>query len=218
MFRFRWSSKIIFCLRLFNILLTMADLTVHITSSPGGSKIQKNMIQLLTRNSQQSRRHVMLTICAQSLNDNMDEMSRNEITCFRCGEIGHKKQECRTWKTKMCRHQNCSDPATCSFAHSEAELRTPWVARCIRVVRSGEKLIKIGCQRSGHTFRDCPYRHEYNILEDTDLKCQPCYKNESRSGPSHYNKERQAADVAWAGPSREDSVCMSRPSSKDTAL
>ena len=113
---------------------------------------------LLDPRAREDHRHVMLYVFSQQMNDHLDNVARADITCFRCGETGHKKQECRTWKTKICRHQNCTDATTCAFAHNEDELRTPWIARCIRVIRQGDKLVKIGCQRSGHTFRDCPYR------------------------------------------------------------
>lgn len=103
------------------------------------------------------KRHLIFTINNFSLNENYTEsVSRSDITCFRCGERGHKKQECRTWKTKPCRNQSCALAVNCPFAHSDDELRTPWVARCIRVIREGGQLRRIGCGCIGHTFRECP--------------------------------------------------------------
>ena len=44
----------------------------------------------------------------------------------------------------------------CSFAHGEHELRSPWISRCVRVVKHGSKLMCIGCNSTEHTFRRCP--------------------------------------------------------------
>lgn len=103
------------------------------------------------------KRHLIFTINNFSINDAFTEsVSRSDITCFRCGERGHKKQECRTWKTKPCRNQSCELSINCPFAHSDEALRTPWVARCIRVIRENGQLRSIGCGCTGHTFRECP--------------------------------------------------------------
>ena len=102
-------------------------------------------------------RHLVFAITSDSLHETISSFPRMEITCFRCGERGHKKGECRTYRTKMCRHpKDCKDP-NCSFAHSAAQLRTPWVARCIRVIRVDGQLRRIGCGETGHTFRECPH-------------------------------------------------------------
>lgn len=101
--------------------------------------------------------HVVFSVYSSSISEHDDTISRSEITCFRCGERGHKKQECRTWKTKMCRNESCSRSIHCPFAHTAVELRTPWIARCIRVVREAGVLKTIGCGEIGHTYRDCPH-------------------------------------------------------------
>lgn len=120
------------------------------TGEPPGALKARGVSRLFAE-----RRHVLLTVPLHAMSET--DTPRCDITCFRCGEVGHKKGECRTWKTKMCRHQACSNPENCAFAHSREELRTPWVARCVRVVRGeGDKLTKIGCGRDGHTYRDCP--------------------------------------------------------------
>jgi hypothetical protein len=108
-------------------------------------------------------RNLMFTVVKDEPTEEGHEgrtVSRSEITCFRCGENGHKKQECRVWKTRMCTIENCT--GQCMFAHSKEELRMPWVSKCIRVVRIDGKLQKIGCGCIGHTFREC----KHNI--DTD--------------------------------------------------
>ena len=83
------------------------------------------------------------------------------ITCFRCGEMGHYKVNCHRWKIKLCaRHASgaCGDSAQCSYAHSPSELRRPWMSKCVRVVKAGNTVRILGCgQVGGHTFRMCPY-------------------------------------------------------------
>lgn len=86
--------------------------------------------------------------------------TRTQITCFRCGEQGHYKSECFHWKTRLCWHyQNavCKE-ANCSFAHGSKEIRTPWMPRCIRVVKRDGALICLGCKAYGHTFKYCPHK------------------------------------------------------------
>lgn len=103
-------------------------------------------------------RHLVFSISSESLHDAVTSFPRTEITCFRCGERGHKKGECRTYRTKMCRQPNDCKDVNCPFAHTTEQLRTPWVARCIRVIRSEGQLKRIGCGKTGHTFRECPYQ------------------------------------------------------------
>lgn len=88
--------------------------------------------------------------------------SRAGQICFRCGEYGHVRYQCLTYKVRMCwHHQNgdCRDPA-CTFAHSAKELRTPWKARCVRVVKQGGRFMCVGCNSTEHTFRKCPYNKD----------------------------------------------------------
>ena len=88
------------------------------------------------------------------------EMSRRDTTCFRCGQRGHKKQECRTWKTKRCTNPICTLGDACAFAHTDIELRQPWVSKCVRVIRSSDGHMQvIGCGSIGHTFRECCQKH-----------------------------------------------------------
>lgn len=99
--------------------------------------------------------HIVRVIRSSSLCSNVN---RAEIMCFRCGEMGHKKQECRSWKTRRCTKVDCPTASICAYAHTESELRHPLVARCIRVVRSEEgELIRIGCLEFGHTYKECPH-------------------------------------------------------------
>ena len=94
------------------------------------------------------------------------ETDRSQLMCFRCGEYGHMRNQCLTYKVRLCyRHQmgNCPD-AACTFAHGEAELRTPWRLRCVRVVRQGNDFVCIGCNSTNHTFRRCPLHQDLLFL------------------------------------------------------
>lgn len=87
------------------------------------------------------------------------EQNRGNMICFRCGEMGHVRYQCLTFKVRLCWHHmngKCNEKH-CQFAHGEAELRTPWRAKCVRVVRQSGRLICIGCNSDTHTFRRCPF-------------------------------------------------------------
>ena len=84
------------------------------------------------------------------------------MVCFRCGEVGHARFQCLTYKVRLCwHHQNggCKD-RNCQFAHGESELRTPWRARCVRVVRQSGRYVCIGCNSLDHTFKRCPHSQD----------------------------------------------------------
>lgn len=82
------------------------------------------------------------------------------ITCFRCGEFGHYRGECRSFKVQLCMRHRLGDCSVvnCPFAHGAAELRKPWLPKCVRVVKTGGWVEVLGCGEVGHTFRDCPHR------------------------------------------------------------
>lgn len=85
-------------------------------------------------------------------------LTRPVITCFRCGDQGHFKSECMQWKTRICMHfkeNMCKESSFCSFAHGEDEIRYPWISKCIRVIKKDGKIVKLGCGKTGHTFRSC---------------------------------------------------------------
>lgn len=64
-------------------------------------------------------------------NDNDKEKkirNRTKIVCHRCGQKGHYKSECGTWKTRICWHWacgRCRDIELCSFAHGDQDMRKP---------------------------------------------------------------------------------------------
>ena len=50
--------------------------------------------------------------------------------CGYCGDKGHSTELHGVFRTKMCSHfqqGGCKFPHDCSFAHSDHELRIPWV-------------------------------------------------------------------------------------------
>ena len=90
----------------------------------------------------------------------------NTIICFRCGEQGHVRSQCLTYKIHMCnfhRMGRCNDPF-CTFAHDASELRQPWRPRCVRVVKQGGEFVCIGCNSTEHTFRKCPLHQDLVFL------------------------------------------------------
>ena len=94
------------------------------------------------------------------------ETDRRKLVCFRCGQTGHVRFQCLTYKVRLCWHHangGCTDPH-CTFAHGEEELRAPWKARCVRVVKQGGQLVCIGCQSDQHTFRKCPLHQDLLLL------------------------------------------------------
>ena len=81
------------------------------------------------------------------------------ITCFRCGEYGHYRGECHSFRVHLCsqhRMGRCSN-SHCSFAHGVSELRKPWMAKCVRVVKVAGRVEVLGCGAFGHTYRSCPH-------------------------------------------------------------
>ena len=107
--------------------------------------------------------HVVATSAAIS---QFVDSDRATIVCFRCGQVGHLRYQCLSFKVRLCwHHQNgrCDD-AGCTYAHGEAELRTPWKPRCVRVVKHGGELVCIGCNSTEHTFRRCPLHQNLLLL------------------------------------------------------
>lgn len=86
-------------------------------------------------------------------------VQRQYLTCFRCGENFHYKSECGSFRTRMCSkwERGVCDDEFCSFAHGEAFLRTPWVPKCIRIVKVNGRIQRLGCGVFGHTYRSCPH-------------------------------------------------------------
>jgi hypothetical protein len=91
------------------------------------------------------------------------EVDRSGMVCFRCGEYGHVRYQCMTHKVRMCKIPVCNVP-NCRFAHSEAELRTPWEQKCVRVVKQNGTFVTVGCHSRTHTFRRCPVHKDLLIV------------------------------------------------------
>ena len=94
------------------------------------------------------------------------EGDRSRQICFRCGQPGHVRYQCLSYKVRLCvPHESgeCNDP-NCTFAHGVRELRTPWRIRCVRVVKHEGRLVCIGCNSTEHTFRKCPLHQDLMML------------------------------------------------------
>ena len=97
---------------------------------------------------------------------NFMESERTRMICFRCGECGHLRHQCFSYKVRLCWHHKndeCYDQ-NCAFAHGLSELRDPWTQKCVRVVRNGGRLICIGCNSTEHAFRRCPMYRDLVFL------------------------------------------------------
>ena len=101
--------------------------------------------------------------------------------CLRCGETTHVAEDCRRYKTRLCRFWRAgtchAGSQRCQFAHGERELRHPWERKCVRVEVTGEDTYVIrGCLLSGHTFHTCPTRHTRlhdRPRQETTTPCSP---------------------------------------------
>lgn len=100
---------------------------------------------------------------------------RANITCFRCGEQGHYRAECLSWKTKICFHHpsahGCREGESCSYAHNEAELRSPWHSKCVRVIKRQGQIYTLGCRSNKHTFKLCPHMRCVVCQSDRHWAC-----------------------------------------------
>ena len=85
---------------------------------------------------------------------------KKPMVCYRCGEEGHARYQCLTYKVRLCWHYTNGQcvARNCPFAHGEHELRYPWKPRCVRVVKTSGGVISIGCGSTEHTYHECPHR------------------------------------------------------------
>lgn len=94
------------------------------------------------------------------------DVDRGNLMCFRCGETGHVRSQCLTFRVRLClRHETdkCNE-RNCTYAHGSTQIRTPWKARCVRVIKQGGQLVCIGCNSESHTFRKCPLHQDVIML------------------------------------------------------
>ena len=110
-------------------------------------------------------REVHVTTTAHAISTFM-ETDRTGLVCFRCGQMGHVRQQCLSYKVRLCwmYQQGRCNNAACTFAHGSEELRTPWRPRCVRVVKHAGKFVCIGCNSTEHTFRKCPLHQDLMLL------------------------------------------------------
>ena len=81
-------------------------------------------------------------------------------------EAGHHRAQCLCYKVRLCMKYEeglCRTP-DCPYAHGQSELRQPWKARCVRVVKQNGQFICIGCNSSEHTFRKCPLQKNFVLI------------------------------------------------------
>lgn len=83
--------------------------------------------------------------------------TRQDIRCFRCGELGHFRAYCSTYRVKMCsKHRMgvCKEGVNCMHAHDISQLRQPWLSRSMRADKSGSSsFVHLGCGES-RPYRD----------------------------------------------------------------
>ena len=109
-------------------------------------------------------RRVYASVSTTEISRFVDTDKSNQI-CFRCGEVGHVRSTCLSYKVRLCQDftaTGCCNNKNCYFAHGYHDLRNPWKQRCVRVVREGTRYVCIGCNSTEHTFRKCPYNR--NVL------------------------------------------------------
>lgn len=94
------------------------------------------------------------------------ETNRTRPICFRCGEPGHVRHQCLTYKVQLCWHHRNGEcyNSPCPYAHGVEELRRPWMPRCVRVVKHNGQFVCIGCNSNEHTFRKCPLHQDLLLL------------------------------------------------------
>ena len=94
------------------------------------------------------------------------DVDKQNMVCFRCGETGHVRYQCLTFRVRLCpnfERGECKD-TMCTYAHGKDQLRTPWKSRCVRVIKQGGNLVCIGCNSVDHTFRKCPHHQDVLLI------------------------------------------------------
>ncbi len=107
--------------------------------------------------------HVSVT--SQQISSFVD-VDRSNLVCFRCGETGHVRFQCLSYRVRLCQRfaNGVCNERNCTYAHGPQQLRTPWKARCVRVIKQGGQLVCIGCNSGDHTFRKCPLHQDLILL------------------------------------------------------
>jgi len=108
---------------------------------------------------------VHVVVALQEITRYLD-IDRSHLICFRCGEMGHVRFQCLNFRVRLCQKYmsgSCTDK-NCCYAHGPENIRTPWKARCVRVIKQEGQLVCIGCNSHNHTFRKCPLHQNVLIL------------------------------------------------------
>ena len=103
-------------------------------------------------------RDVHVTTTANAISSFLDGDKTDKV-CFRCGQTGHRRYPMLDVQgppllASRTRHVLRQGVHLCAGEH---ELRTPWKARCVRVVKQHDRIVCLGCNSTEHTFRRCPY-------------------------------------------------------------
>ena len=122
-------------------------------------------------------------------------VDRSALICYRCGEVGHVKGECMSWRIRLCTHfaGGYCRRSECPYAHGDTQLRTPWALKCVRILKVAKGFVDFGCGSSTHSFRHCPHTR----------KIEAHLLPRANATPS----AASAAAAAAADATRADEVC-----------
>lgn len=92
---------------------------------------------------------------SKSAGNTPSNSSKTIRKCTCCGETHTTEYNCTTYKTEMCKNLNCANKDTCTFAHSNKELRKRM--KCSKLIDGYFGEMEIGCGGI-HKFELCKKR------------------------------------------------------------